>query len=117
MRQDLFLNEKVEIYEFKKEKDGIYIRKRKNIDFDQSVEFKEKVKTFFVNSYFKAKLDAMKLTQAEKDLLEKDSKECDFIRMGYDVRGIFENGIEFNYPSIIKVSAYVYQKTVQQTFI
>jgi hypothetical protein len=103
-REDLYLNEKVEVYELIKESDGLYIRKQKNIDFDKTIKFKEKVKTFFINSYFKSKLEEMALTQSEKEVLQSNSNEHDLIRKGYDINGIFANGIEFIYPNIIDVT-------------
>lgn len=103
-RKDLFLNEKIEVYELIKENDELYIRKQKNINFEQQIEFREKVKCFYVNSFFKSKLDSMNLTQYEKEVLQINSNESDLIREGYDISGVFENGIEFNYTNIIEVT-------------
>ena len=103
-REDLYFNEKVEVYELVKEKDGLYIRKQKNINFDNEIEFKEKVKTFFINSHYKEQLEKMTLTQSEKEILQGNSNEKDLIRKSCDISGVFENGIEFHYQNIVEVT-------------
>jgi hypothetical protein len=103
-REDLFLNDKVESYELIKQGNGIYIHKHKAISFSTSINFNEKVKNFYANTWFTDRLIEMGLTDQEKEVMVEESNENFLIREGYSLRGIYENGVEFDYQNITWVS-------------
>lgn len=103
MRENLYLKNNVEIYELIKEQEGIYIRNEKIISFDKTIEFKEKVMNFKVSPQSMDSFNKMGLTKSEKNMMQLNNKENNYIREEYDLCGVFENGIEFNYPCIIEV--------------
>lgn len=108
LREDLYLNEKVEIYHLSKEEDSYYISINKSLSFKQNVELKEKVDKFLLNQQSLDKYKMMGLSNSETQALMDNSNEAYLIKEGNDIRGVYANGVEFTYPGIIKIEKIEY---------
>lgn len=104
--EDIFGNEKTDIYTIVKEWGNIYLIFAKKISTDGKKGYytKDKVTQVGVSAFKHAKYVEMNLTKAEIESLKDTSFEHKLIRRGYTLEGKFENGFTFKYPNIILVT-------------
>jgi hypothetical protein len=104
--EDLFNNEKTDIYTIIKEWECLYLIFSKNISLNGKKGYytKDKVTQIGVSAFNADRYKEMNLTKAEIEALKNSSFEYNTIRRGYTLEGIFENGFTFKYPNIILVT-------------
>jgi hypothetical protein len=104
--EDVFGNEKTDIYTLIKEWGNIYLifAKKTSIDGKKGYYTKDKVTQVGVSEFKANKYVEMNLTKAEIEALKNTSFEHKLIRRGYTLEGEFENGFTFKYPNIILVT-------------
>lgn len=102
--EDLFRNEKIDIYTIGRGRDGcIYIKFVKKTSLDGTNEYssKENVVKIGVAAYTEDKWQQMNLSSSEIESLKHNSFENGIIRRGYALEGQFESGLHFKYPNVI----------------
>ena len=105
--EDLFKNEKIDIYTIGRDKNGsIYIKfdKKTSIDGTSGYSSTENVEKIGVGAYSKEQWETMNLSSAEIEALKHNSFEHGIIRRGFALEGQFESGFHFKYPNIILVT-------------
>ncbi|KZL91762.1 hypothetical protein CLMAG_35210 [Clostridium magnum DSM 2767] len=105
--EDLFRNEKIDIYTIGRGRDGgIYIKfdKKTSLDGVNGYSSKENVAKIGVAAYTEDKWQEMNLSNSEIESLKHNSFENGIIRRGYALEGQFESGLHFKYPNIIMVT-------------
>lgn len=104
--EDLFNNEKTDIYTIKKEWGCLYLifEKKTSLDGKKGYYTKDKVTRLGVSAFKAAKYIEMNLNKAEIEALKDSAFEHKIIRRGYTLEGEFENGFTFKYPNIILVT-------------
>lgn len=104
--EDIFRNEKIEIYTIIKENLNLYLVFEKNtrIDLNGCYYSKDKIVKIGVTEYKTKAIKPMGLTKAEIQTLKENSFEPGVIRKGYSLEGTFDNGLYFKYPNIVFVT-------------
>lgn len=104
--EDIFRNEKIEIYTIIKENLNLYLVFEKNTSVDLTGGYysKDKVIKIGVTEFKTKTVKPMGLTKTELQTLKENSFEHGVIRKGYSLEGTFDNGLEFKYPNIILVT-------------
>lgn len=104
--EDIYGNEKIDIYKIEKKNNSIFIiyEKRTGLDNDRIYFYKEKVKRIGVSAYVVDRWKIMNLSKSEMISLKKNSFEHSIIRMGYALEGEYESGLEFMFNNILLVT-------------
>lgn len=105
--EDLFKNEKIDIYTIGRDKKGnIYIKFDKKTSLDGSSGYSgiENVLNIGVTTYSEDQWNKMNLSSSEIEVVKHNLFENGIIRRGYAVEGEFESGLHFKYPNIILVT-------------
>jgi hypothetical protein len=104
--EDVFRNEKIEIYTITKEKQSLYLVFEKNtsVELKGGYYSKDKVVRIGVSEYNENKVKPMGLTKVELKALKENWFEDGLIRKGYSLEGTFDNGFDFKYPNIVIVT-------------
>lgn len=107
--EDLFRNEKIEIYTIMKEQEKLYIKfeRKTSIDGTQGYFSKEEIANIGVSNYSEEKYKEMNLSEYEKECLKETSFEQYIIRRGFDLEGQFNNGLHFRYKNIMMVTSVI----------
>lgn len=107
--EDLFRNDKIDIYTIGRENNRFYVKfdKKTSLDGSQGYFLKEEISFIGVSMYNENKIAEMRLSTYEKECLKETSFEHLIIRRGYDLEGKFLNGLHFKYKNIIMVTKVV----------